>query len=132
MSSPHPAAEPPDTRTVLELKAVLDRTLELAPGNTNQIPTGWGMQAELDILSKDAKVSSEKAFCLPPGQGLYILPSANLMVKGIMITSHDYRRGELVLNIMNFGRGNFVVAPGELVGYLSLIKFELITTKELK
>lgn len=83
-----------------DIHAYIPRAIELGPGNRMTIPTGL-------------------CFEIPDGYELQIRPRSGLAFKYGLMTSFgtidsDYR-GEVLINLINHGRFNVVVSPGERV-----------------
>ncbi|WP_115716995.1 dUTP diphosphatase [Gallaecimonas mangrovi] len=90
----------------LDLRAVIDGPIELAPGATTLIPTG------LAIYIQD------------PGLCATILPRSGLGHKhGIVLGNlvglidSDYQ-GQLMVSVWNRGQDSFTIAPGERIAQL--------------
>jgi dUTP pyrophosphatase len=83
-----------------DLCAAIDRPIELGPGNRYGIPTGL-------------------AFEIPEGYELQIRPRSGLAFNWGVMTSFgtvdsDYR-GEVKLNMINHGRVNCTISPGDRI-----------------
>jgi dUTP pyrophosphatase len=93
----------------LDLRACLDTSLSLAPGDTELIPTGLAIYIE------------------DPGLAAVILPRSGLGHKhGIVLGNlvglidSDYQ-GQLFVSCWNRGRDAFTVQPGERIAQLVLV-----------
>lgn len=93
----------------LDLRAVIDAAIELAPGQTTLIPTG------LAIYIQDPNLCAT------------ILPRSGLGHKhGIVLGNlvglidSDYQ-GQLMVSVWNRGNDSFTIAPGERIAQLVLL-----------
>jgi dUTP pyrophosphatase len=103
----------------LDLRACLDVPLQLAPGDTELIPTGMAIYIE------------------DPGLAAVILPRSGLGHKhGIVLGNlvglidSDYQ-GQLFVSCWNRGRDAFAIQPGERIAQLVLVpvvqaRFEIV------
>ena len=103
----------------LDLRACLDEALEIAPGQTELLPTGMAIHIE------------------DPGLAAMILPRSGLGHKhGIVLGNlvglidSDYQ-GQLMVSCWNRGQEAFTVQPGERIAQLVLVpvvqaRFEVV------
>lgn len=103
----------------LDLRACLDTPLQLAPGDTDLIPTGMAIYIE------------------DPGLAAVILPRSGLGHKhGIVLGNlvglidSDYQ-GQLLVSCWNRGQDKFTIQPGERIAQLVLVpvvqaQFEIV------
>ncbi len=103
----------------LDLRACIDEPLELAPGQTELIPTGMAIHIE------------------DPGMAAMILPRSGLGHKhGIVLGNlvglidSDYQ-GQLMVSCWNRGNENFSIQPGERIAQMILVpviqaEFEIV------
>jgi dUTP pyrophosphatase len=93
----------------LDLRAVIDAAIELAPGATTLIPTGMAIHID------------------NPGFAALILPRSGLGHKhGIVLGNlvglidSDYQ-GQLMVSVWNRGSASFTIQPGERIAQLIIV-----------
>jgi dUTP pyrophosphatase len=93
----------------LDLRAVLDAPLPLAPGATTLVPTGLAIHVE------------------DPGYAALVLPRSGLGHKhGIVLGNlvglidSDYQ-GQLMVSVWNRGQAAFTIEPGERIAQLVIV-----------
>ena len=98
----------------MDLRACLDESLNLAPGDTSLIPTG------IAIFVED------------PGYAALILPRSGLGHKhGIVLGNlvglidSDYQ-GELMISAWNRGASNFTIDPGDRIAQLVVVPVQQV------
>lgn len=99
----------------LELRAGIDRAVELGQGSHMDIPTGY-------------------AYDIPDGYDFLVKLSLELNKRNILLlgTSFDARSAELHLNVMCMSRWNYTIAPGQILGYAILVKTEDIELEPIE
>lgn len=102
----------------IDLRANLDRTVILAPGQRALIPTGLFLE-------------------LPPGTEAQVRPRSGLALKyGITVLNApgtidaDYR-GELGVLLINHGQESFAVQDGERIAQLVVARYEQVSFAEV-
>ncbi len=105
----------------MDLKAAIKKPLKIKPGQISLVPTGLALE-------------------IPPGYEGQVRPRSGLAVKhGISIVNApgtidaDYR-GEVGVILINLGKKDFVIRPGDRVAQLVIapvVKAKLVKTKSL-
>ncbi|WP_421751467.1 dUTP diphosphatase [Croceimicrobium sp.] len=117
--SPYPLPEyQTENSAGLDLRAVLDETLELKPLERSLIKTGLFMALE---PGTEAQVRPRSGLALK--KGLSVLNSPGTI-------DADYR-GEVGVILVNLSNENVLIEPGERIAQLVLARYEKITWNEV-
>lgn len=117
--SPYPLPEyQTDNSAGLDLRAVLDETLELKPLERSLIKTGLFMALE---PGTEAQVRPRSGLALK--KGLSVLNSPGTI-------DADYR-GEVGVILVNLSNENVLIEPGERIAQLVLARYENIVWNEV-
>tara|TARA_Y100001978_G_C23684345_1_gene430954 strand:- start:1155 stop:1589 length:435 start_codon:yes stop_codon:yes gene_type:complete len=118
--SPYPLPEyQTENSAGLDLRAVLDETLELKPLERSLIKTGLFMALE---PGTEAQVRPRSGLALK--KGLSVLNSPGTI-------DADYR-GEVGVILVNLSNENVLIEPGERIAQLVLARYENITWNEVE
>ena len=118
--SPYPLPEyQTENSAGLDLRAVLDETLELKPLERSLIKTGLFMALE---PGTEAQVRPRSGLSLK--KGLSVLNSPGTI-------DADYR-GEVGVILVNLSNENVLIEPGERIAQLVLARYENITWNEVE
>lgn len=102
----------------MDLKACLEESITLKPGERMLIPTGLFIQLPLGY---EAQIRARSGLAIKHGIGL---------VNGIGTIDSDYR-GEIKIPLINWGKDEFSIKDGERIAQMVIAKYERVTWQQV-